>query len=286
MNKTIHLYSLGGCGDQILAFRLRFLLKQIHKDLKIYNYCCTRQETWNMLRVIYPNVEFQKRDEDFFDRVGYYDYSDTFMIYPDKLFRGRNAFPLKDYNITNFSVKQTRTLLGKWKPENYISMAINSITPGYTYHSVPELAYKLARQFSDKKIYLPLLVNWNNKSLPMFNFPNPPDNLDIDIQPEFSKVFDILCKSEYCVCTDNAIMHICHDLGMPYLTLDPQYKNSPFEARWRPYGDYHSIPIGALVDDIVDVIKTQINILETQMISTRRIFRENKDWKETLLFKE
>ena len=80
-------------------------------------------------------------------------------------------------------------------------------------------------------------------------------------------------------------MHICHDLGMPYLVLDPQYNRPAFEARWRPYGDYHSIPINSLTDDIVKLARIQLDIPETQMLNANKIFRCESDWSKELIFK-
>lgn len=305
MYQSISLIGSGGTGDFLLGIHLKYLLNQLYpKTYSTINYLCARDETFEMIKTLYPdevkNRSIQQLPENFLEKIktqedldNFCPGSRTFLVWPDKLFRGFGAFPLKEFNITNFLVKQTRTLLGKWKPENYISLALNSITNNYTYHSIPELSYKLAHQFPDKKVYIPLLTNWNNKELQRFNFPNPPDNLEIDINPEFSKVFDILCKSEYCVCTDNAIMHICHDLGMPFLTLDPQFSNLPFEARWRPFSYYNSIPISSLVDDVIDIVKTQIEIPETQMISMSQLHifskvfyvRQNMDWSKSLIFK-
>lgn len=300
-DKKLLFWSTGGCGDQILSFRLTKLLKDLYPSIDIWNNCCVRDETWNMISTIYENNDINKNQfninkypEDWLRDIKSMDCeeikscdenAESYLIWPDKLFRGLGAPPLKEWNITNFLVKQTRTLLGKWKPNGYISLALNSITPGYTYHSVVELAYKLAQEFPDKKIYLPLLINWNGKDVQKFNFPHPPENLIIEIQPDFNNVFSILCQSDYLVTTDNAMMHIAHDLGMPYLTLDPQFDRLAFKVRWRTYGNYHSIPISALVEDIINVIKVQIEIPETQMISATSIFRNEVNWSEELIFK-
>lgn len=295
---NINILSNGGAGDFILSKRLSDLLNKFNPDNQITNYFCSRNETFNMIKVLYPNEvndnQIKQLDEDFLKSIKNeedlknFDISaSNYIVYPDKLFRGLGAPPLKELGLTNFVVKQHRTLLGRWKPDNYISLAINSITAGYTYHSVAELAIKLALQHPDKQIYLPLLTTWNGKDVPMFNFPNPPDNLIFDIQPEFSKVYDILCKSEYCICTDNAMMHICHDLGLPYLTLDPQYLKPAFEARWRPNGYNNSIAISALVEDVLEIVKVQLDIPETQMLEAINIYRKpEENWKEILMFKE
>lgn len=297
MSKFINILSSGGTGDVLLSIRLKFLLNYLHPGWVITNHLCLRDETWNMIKTIYPtwsqNGCLKKLPENYLDSIKTKEQLDNFdklaenyIIFPDKLFRGIGAPPLKTWGITNFLVKQTRTLIGKWKPENYISLAINSITDGYTYHSVPELAYKLAREFPDKTIYLPLLTTWNNKDTIKFNFPHPPDNLEIEINPAFSKVYDILCKSEYSICTDNAILHILDDLGAPYLLLDPQFNKGAFESRWRTAAFYHSVPINSLVDDVLSLIKTQIYVPETQMIGADKIFRQDKDFTKELIFKE
>lgn len=290
---SCNIITNGGCGDAILAIRFKYLVDNIF-GIKTIVFFASRNETWNMIKEIYGQLvldgEIKQLPEDYLNSVS--DASlksfgdNTYIIYPDKLFRGFAAPPIKKLGITNFSIKQTRTLVGKWKPDNYISLALNSITPGYTYHSIRELALKLCKQFPDKNIYLPLLTTWNNKDLSTVELERCPNNLIIEYNPEFSRVYNILTMSEYCICTDNAIMHICHDLGMPYLTLDPQFNRSAFEARWRPFGYYNSTSINSLVEDIVDTVKTQIDIPETQMIGINDIFRQNKDWSKELIFKE
>lgn len=291
MDKNIVIWSCGGTGDQLLAFRLSYLLKLLYPKINIVNNCCVRSEIENMLRVL--GYEFNVYPENWLDNIkdinsveleGYEDYV-PYLIWPDRLFRGIGSPPLNELGITNFSVKQTRTLLGKWKPENYISLALNSITSGYTYHSISELVNELARTFPNKKIYCPLLCKWNNTNLPDILVKNSYPNIELDINPEFSKVFDILCKSEYTICTDNAILHILDDMGAPYLLLDPQFGRPAFESRWRVSGYHHSIPISSLVEDIVKVAKTQIEIPETQMISTNNIFRRDINWPKELIFK-
>ncbi len=288
------LWSGGGFGDILLSFRLGELLKQKH-NIRCSYVCCCRDETWKMIETVF----WDKLNEISREKEHYLDYlrdnnelkdlpEGNFAVYPDKIFRGLKAFPLQKYNTTNFSIKQTRTLLSEWRPEGgYISIALNSITPFYTYHSIPQLLRALSEKFPDKKIYCPVLTKWNDKELTANNFSNLPDNVKIDINPAFRTVYSILCQSEYAICSDNGIMHICHDLGMPYLTLDPQFDREPFQARWRAYGNYHSIPISALVEDIVNVVKTHIEIPETQMIPVENIFRkDNIDYSKLLIFKE
>jgi hypothetical protein len=249
-----------------------------------------------MVEVLFPeevsNGTIQKLDEDFANNIknqndldAFSTNSKNYIVYPDKLFRGFGAFPLKEYNITNFLVKQTRTLLGKWKPNNYISLALNSITPGYTYHSIGELTYKLCKAFPDKKIYVPVLTDWNGRELSQSTYVDMP-NLELDVNSDFKKVYDILCKSEFSICTDNSILHILDDLAAPYLLLDPQFNSPAFASRWRSSGFYHSVPISALVDDIIATVKTQIEVPETQMIGCDQIFRKNEDWSKTLILKE
>jgi len=294
----INLIQAGGFGDLLLGFRLAKLLSETHRDFFINHNCCCRDETWKMVETVFPEMvtggQIKRLPEHFvnenLDTQEKFDKfkrnTNTYLIWPDLLFRSKNSPPLKNWNISNFLVKQTRCLLGKWRPENYISMAVNSITKNYTYHSVTELAYKLCKEFPNHRIFLPLLTTWNQKDVPKFNFPNPPDNLEIEINLEFKKVYDILCRSEYTICTDNAILHILDDMAAPYLLLDPQFNKSAFESRWRAFGDYHSVPISSLVDVIINVVKTQILIPETQMIGVDKIFRQDKIWSQELIFKE
>lgn len=293
--KLINILSSGGTGDFLLGIRLKYLLNQLHPNFLVSNYLCCRKETWKMIKVLYPNdknlvpspetqlEQFKNKEElNLFQKD-----AENYRVYPDSLFRGFGSPPLKEWGISNFLIKQTRTLLGKWKPENYISLALNSITDGYTFHSIAELAYKLAAQFPDKIVYLPLISKWNNKDLPKYNFNNKPDNLLIDFEPEFSKVYDILCKSEFLISTDNAMYHIGGEIAIPQLLLDPQYNKYAFLSRWRPMGNYNSIPINSLVEDIVNIVDTQLKYPETQMLPSESVFRRNNiNWPQTLIFKD
>lgn len=282
MNDII-IWSCGGVGDQTLAFRLSFILKQLYPNLNIINNCCVRPETAEILSIL--GYKFNTCQESSLDNIGFVR-ENEYLIWPDKLFRGLGSFPLKKYCITNFIVKQTRTLLGKWKPENIITINLNSITAGYQYHSIPQLIRNLSLSFPNHIIYVPMLSEWNNIPMDLYYLPDYPKNVIIDNNPKFEKSFEMLCKSEYAITTDNGIMHICHDLGMPYLVLDPQYNRIAFSARWRAFGNYHSIPINSLVEDVIGVIKTQLEIPETQMIECDKIYRQDINFKQELIFKE
>ncbi len=296
MKDKIILYSTGGCGDQSLSFRLTYLLNQIYPKIKVKNICCCREETWNMLNILYGDrFDITRMSENFLEgknnlvnEMLLRELDEAkYIIWPDLLFRNKYSPPLKSWGISNFTVKQTRNLLGKWKPENRITVNLNSITPLYTYHSIPELVRELGKKFPDKEIYVPILTKWNQRDLNTYKFINLPPNVVIDINPEFSKSYDLLCRSEYLLTTDSGIMHIAQDLNLPYLTLDPQYKISMFSARWRPFAYYNSIPINSLVEDIVNIVNAHLLYPETQMIDVADIYRkDNLDIPRLLNFKD
>lgn len=294
-NKTkINIISGGGCGDMLLSLRLKSLLNLLYSDkYNVTNYLCSRDETWNMIKTLFPNDKnIKKLDEKYLDNIKSQEDLDifegkTYICYPDKLFRGLGAPPLKEWNITNFLVKQTRLLIGKYRSNNFISLALNSITAGYTFHSIKELAINLAKAFPDKTIYLPLISRWNGNDLHTLKFSGCPSNLLVEYDAEFPKVYDILCQSDYLITTDSAMMHIGWDMAIPMLVLDPQFDRIAFSARWRPIGYYNSIPIESLVEDVIDIVKTQLVIPETQMIGADKIFRKGiNNWLKELIFKE
>jgi len=289
----INIISGNGCGDVLMSFRLTDLLKKKGHD--VYNYCCVRGEVNNMLKtILYQKFNFTKLPEDDYERLlvdeNYFNQlklsDETYFVIPDKLFRGKKSFPLKKYHLTGFAIKQNRLLIDKWTPENRISINLNSITENYSYHSIPELVKKIGLKFPDKNIYVPILTKWKNMEMPRYDFKNISSNIVIDYNSPFEKVFDLLCKSEYVISADSAIMHLCFDLGLPHIILDPQYNRVAWESRWRESGFYNSIPITALVEDIVDYVYTQITIPETQMIGADKIFRQKRDYSRELIFKE
>lgn len=294
--EKINIISNGGAGDLILSLRLSHLLNTIYPNkYLINNFLAARDETFNMIKVSYKDTNLihniKQLPEDFLQSIKNQSDIDSFdksaqnyIVYPDTLFRGIGKFPCSKFGLSPLIIKQSRPLLGKWNPENYISIHLNSITHGYTYHSISELVNSIAARFPDKKIYVPILSSWNNKSLNL-NINKQYPNIEVDIDADFSKVFGILCKSEYSVTTDNGILHLLHDIGAPYLLLDPQFNRPAFEARWRANGYFNSLDIKSLSDDIVNVIETQIKTPETQMINTSNIFRKELFWDETLVFK-
>ena len=295
--KNINLLAAGGSGDFLLSYKLKCLLNFLYPEKYIIkNYFCSRPETFNIIKTIFPNdpdiiqlpenyLEDKKTEESLGNINNFA--SRNFIAYPDTLFRGHGKPTLSEWNINPLMIKQYRVLLGKNKPSGYISFALNSVTNFYTYHSIPELVTKVAKAFPDRKIFYPLLNRWAGKDVPQPNFGNLPKNVELNINPSFEKVYEILCKSDHTICTDNLIMHLCGEMFSNHLILDPQYKKPAWESRWRNNSYYNSIPIESLVDDIVDIVKIQIDSPESQMVSVENFYRKGEvNISQLLLFKE
>jgi hypothetical protein len=282
----IILFSAGGFGDQALSFRLSFLLKQLYPNLNVLHKCCCRDETWEMINIVYgQRFNLLKLKEHSHNNIIFK--SNEFLVYPDKLFRGNGAPLLNEWKISNFVVKQTRVLLDRFDPQNRITINLNSITNGYTYHSIPELVRAVADSFKDTEIYVPLISNWNGISLDTRGFGKMPKNVNLVTDPLFRDSYDLLCKSKYLIVTDSGIMHLGYDIGIPMLVLDPRYNQPMFEVRWRPFGYYNSVPISTMPNEILKILGYHLLFPETQMVHVDSIFRKKiNDPRIDLLFKE
>ncbi len=299
MSDIVNLVGAGGIGDFLLTSQVAHYIYKIGKYPRIY--CCARDETFKPLQYLLKDIYLLDRlpedygdrllnDESLFKQIQGHESIEQYLVWPDRLnLKGRYAFDYKKYNVSNFVVKQTRLLLDKWKPDwknKIITINLNSITPGYLYHSIADLIREVGRAFPDYQIYVPVLTSWNKVNLPDFRFLNITDNVKIDYNPPFEKSIEILYKSCYAIVSDSGIMHTCFQLGMPFLTLDPQFNKILWQSRWRPFGNFNSLPIYSLVEDVVKVVKTNIEVPETNMIDKVSILKCGNNWKENLYLKD
>lgn len=291
----IRLFSAGGIGDQLQVFQCIEFLKIAGESYQVFS--CSRDEVFSCLKYLYPDeniiqireglgAEFEK-NADLFRQ--YNEGIEAYLVWPDLLFSHPLSFDYRKFNTHPQSISLVRTLLGDYKPKKRIYLGLLSNTAGYTYMNIGELAVKLALS-TDYEVYLPILTRWANKDIPPVILKGElPKNLIIDQEPSLLNSINILKSSEYCICTDNGISHISFHLGQKRLLLDPRAftQNSlPWISRWRQNLS-DSVPIYANVNNICDIVKSNITIEQTNLIPKGVVsnIAPSKDWDDILLIK-
>lgn len=301
MSAFVNIVTGGGIGDSLLALRVHNLLLKQQKSSLIYT--CARDEVFNAFKFILDGItvpkqlppesfeEFLNNDEKLKREIDSSGVNDITMVVPDLICSNHpRLFDYKKYNLTLQTVRSTRTLMDKWKPEKIVYLGLLSNTTGYSYYDIGNLAKELGNTLPDFTIYLPILQGWDRKPIPFIKTPeNLPGNVHLDHSPDLIENIKMAYKSYYIVSADNLFSHLAFDLGCRRLVLDSRYplnKNSqPWGARWSEDINDH-INIENFPADIARLIKTNIEIEQTNLLPKSYVLKNlNSNWKKELLFK-
>src|SRR6266540_1735639 len=296
---VILLGVLDGLGGLLLTLQCA---EFIYKQNKLpYIYIAARDEVFRPLQYLYHGKyhlhqlpEFTNDsflyDLDFINRLKC-ENQEFYVIWPDALYKNPYAFDYKKYNTNPQTIKTTRTLLHKSKPEKIIYVALNTTTENYSYHNPGKLVHKLGQEVKDYIIYCPVLDKWGGKEInhQIWDHEGFYDNVFIDKNPEFIDSLKWLEKSCYCISLDNGVSHISYHLGQQRLLLDPRFgfavQNPAFYARWRETEE-DSIDLKTSVDEIVELIKLNLVIPQTTLLPKKLVLNNlNADWGRELIFK-
>jgi hypothetical protein len=286
-----------GIGDAILSLQSSFYVNQPYR-----NHICARDEVVKPLQYAFKGyfnlVQWPEEyvanyriltDKAIQDEICGDD-KERYFIIPDLLFRGPLAFDYRKYNTNPQTIKSTKLLANRYKPEHnkIISCFLASTTPGYLYDNIGELLRQIGQKLPDYTIFFPKVTAWANKDIEYGDLSRLPFNVYVDESPDIYKCIDILAKSEFVVCTDNGFYHLANQYGAAVVLLDPQYNKLPWSARWRATTD-NSVPINIppeLASELVNIlIKEPVTQLIPRIKVLEKIASGDYNWKDNLLLK-
>lgn len=213
-------------------------------------------------------------------------YNEVYYVIPDLLFNNKYSFPYKQYSTNPQMIRSKRLLDTQADKRGFIYLGLMTTTDGYMYSEPLTLALNLAYSLPSNIIYFPIVKHWANKEIKTIDIPNKlPANLVIEYPEDLEEGLIMLSKSSYFVGTDNGPSHVAYHMGVPRLLLDPQFGKLPWIARWRE--DYlESIPISSSVEDIVNVVKTNLEIPQTTLVPRMTcLVNKEANWQQLLWLK-
>ena len=309
--KKVLVTAIGGGGDLILGCQVTHWIQKKIGPENVELLCLARDETYEPIKLLYED-QLIVRQHELKERWGENyqlitnplilkeekeKYSEIYVVCPDLLFRAREySFDFYKYNCAPQLVTQTRLLTHKYRPENIIYCAFaNTTTRGYNYNNPKELIQLLATLLPNYKLYVPVLLTWNNE--PIINseknaeLQNLPPNVLVDFNPTWERALSFMSKSCYCICLDSAPLHLSYQFGIPRLILDPRFSYGRdglmWLARWRQgLGLHDSIPIDTDFQRTAQLVTTNILIPQTQLIPRNVVLNNlNSDWSRELMIK-
>jgi len=194
-----------------------------------------------------------------------------YYICPDLLHRNPFGFDFRRFNVNLQTLKSTRLLTHRFKPENIIYLGLISSTPGYSYANVRRLIFELSARFKNYTIYCPILDSWAGKDICVLDTRAAlPSNVIIDKNPNFVESIKWLEKSELVFCLDNGISHISYHLGNARIFLDPysqiHQNNCAMHVRWRETLE-DSVSMDFAPEYLADLARTIIDTPQTMLIN-------------------
>lgn len=232
-----------------------------------------------------PMIE---KDDQLWDKLSH-GFDESYFFEPDLLFNNKHAFDYNKYGVSLDTIKTTRLLQYKYKPEGkIIYCALNTSTKDYQYSHTPALLNFLGRLLPDYTIYFNSLNSWAGKTLFNGDLKNLPSNVLIKNEEQFELSLEYLFKSSYCICLDNGISHIAYSLGVPRLLISNRFDNDfglKWVARWyeniSECINYNNSP-----KNIAELVKLNLEIPQTQLIPRIKCMENlDKDFKQLLYFK-
>lgn len=214
------------------------------------------------------------------------DYDEFYYVIPDLLFNNKHAFDCEKYHTSPQMIRGIRLLDGQNTTTKTIFLGLMTTTDGYMYGEPMNLATSLAYNVPDHTIYFPVVTQWASKNIQKIDIPTRlPTNLKVVVNPDFNEAMDVLLQSCYFIGTDNGPSHLAYHAAVPRLLLDPQFNRLPWLVRWRE--DYlESIPITATVEDVTNLVKTNITVPQT-LLAPRMVCLVNglANWEQLLWLK-
>lgn len=295
MKQEINIINSDGCGGALLAFSYADYFKNLGFDVKVFY--SARNECFLPIKHLFPETiqieeglaEKMAENEDIFKKFKEENICDyQFLIWPDLLNCHKHSPDLDFFKINLKTIYSKRLLVENFVKFKIIYLGLLSNTTGYSYRDIGGLAIKLAQTLPDYKIYLPILRNWASKEIPPIILPEViPSNLMIDDKPDLINNIEVMKGSIYGIYTDNGPQHIAFHLGQNRLVLDPRrgFNNAMFQARWRE-DVTDSVSINTSVNDIVKLVKTNLEIPQTNLLPKELVLMNlDTDWKRQLNFK-
>lgn len=299
-NKVLILGS-HGLGDSIQSLQCAHFAKMLNKDVTVIS--CTRNEVFDPLYFLFGDLfdllqhplkedwghdNWILKNQESLKSLSYFD--EIYYSIPDLLFKHPLAFNYQKYNTNPQVIKQTRLLTHKFRPEKRIYIGLATSTDGYLYSNIPALLRKLGNEIPDHEIYFTNVKNWAGRELNYGDLSNMPPNVIIHDNPKFYESLAILGKSCLGLYTCNGPSHLGFQFGQNRIILDPQYKKTLWEARWRE--DFSEcIDINTSINDVVSLVKENINTPQTLLLPRQKVLdiliknNYSVDWKSELLFK-
>lgn len=302
MSKVLTLLS-GGIGDILTGISCAYILKQ--KGIPVEILLCARDEVAEIVIYCFGGIFQNLRQHHLKSKWGDDNwilnnldelkplrekYKEIYYITPDLLFRNPLAFDFKKYDVSLQTLTTQKLLAPSWKPTKSIYVGLISSTPGYTYRNIPELVFQLGLTFPNHTIHCPIVSKWAGHDIFMGKFDHGyTENVKLYRDPDFKSQLDIMRTCEYAIVGDNGPSHVLYSLGCPRLLLDPRFFFTPeslaWVARWRETIS-DSIPIEVNVEDIVEIVKANILIPQTQLIPRfSMLINKGSLWEKALLFK-
>ena len=299
MNKVCIL-GTGGIGDCLQSIKAAYFIeKKIGKgniDIRLF----IRKEVFNPINYLYGNlfslynhIELNEESIIKLSKIGNYfgqSYEETLFLWPDTLFA---HFSNKYAGIE--AIKQVRLLTHEYNPENVIYLALHSSTNGYVRTDIIQIIKFLSYNFPSYLIYYANLKEWAGKILNSYIDRKMVDgikNIFLDESQDFIESLKWLKKACFVLCTDNGIMHLAHDISIPYICLDPQFGKLPFITRWKNYEN--CIPFNTEISYIIKMIQFNLDIPATQLFDRKilldiiqkdSMLKKVTDWQNLLLLK-
>ncbi len=297
-NEYVGILAGDGIGGLLNSFSIAALLKTKNKQPLVY--VAARKEVFDGIKYLMSDnfyishidedAEKFAKDETLINKHSLDFLKELYFNWPDLVFSHKRAFNFKKYGLDPNTIKTHRLLTHKYKPEKIVYIGLNSTTPGYTYLPLNELLIELSSRLPNHIIYCPVIDEWNGIKLKERDFENLPENVQIDRNPDIKDSFDVLFKSEFCICTDNAVSHLSYHLGQPRALLDPQMGKPNFLIRWREVSYYDSLPIESIKpEELADVVQKCILLPQLNMVDKNWVYSNPSlgidEWKYFLGFK-
>lgn len=310
MSKKVCVVGMAGAGDMIQACQVTHWVQQKVGIDNVELLCLARDETFEPIKLLFSDqmtVKQHELKEVFGENYQLIhnpiilndlkkEYSEVIIAVPDLLFRAREfSFDCLKYNCSLQQVVQTKLLCHKYQPEKIIYCAFcNTTTKNYNYSASKQLLETLAVLLPDYKLYVPVLLKWNNEDVldleKNAELKNLPSNVLVDYNPTWERALTFMSKSLYNICLDSLPYHCSFQFGSPRLLLDPRFdyaESLKWIARWRNgIGLHDSIPIFTDYQRVAQVVATNIRIPQTQLIPRNVVLNNlNVDWARELLLK-
>ncbi len=296
MSKKVRIIANDGIGGILQGFNIAHYVKLAGNEVDVA--LAVRDDVFFPLKYLFGD-QFKisllpeewankiEKDENIWAEVSA-GYDETFFFEPDLLHLNKHAFDYKKYNISLNTIKQTRLLQHKHKPEKIIYIATNTSTPEYHYAYTPILIKFIAEMLPDYQIYYNNVIKWAGHNLDNGDFSNLPSNVLYFKDQSFEESLGYLYRSCYCLSVDNGISHISHSLSQNRTVISNRFNNlegQKWVARWLENTDecisYNHSPIS-----IAQLIKLNIELPQTTLIPRENVINNlDKDFKQVLYFK-